>query len=679
MKWACRLFLILSIASFYAQAQIAPHHFPDLNRLMRGKNELRVTRPVFALAPSNVSAPSKSSNVISVPCPEPTASLCGYVPVPLDRAHPKGTQIQIYFELYPHTAAGPAQSAILVNGGGPGISTTDFRDAYQFVLANNLDVHDLLLIDDRGRGLSGAIDCEELQHGTVPFAPSEIDCAAQLGDAASRYGTGDIAEDTEAVRAALGYDLVDYFGSSYGGFDVTAYAARYGEHLRSVVLDAPGSTPERNELLRLHFRTHADPRMVRLDCLRSVLCSQEQDDPDEALEELIETVRRHPVEGDGHDVFGNLVHLRIDEDALLNFVITYPEGAFTNTGEILAAADALKHGDSVPLLRLGAEGFFTLEGDYGDPTFNSAGAFYATGCIDAIEAWDWSQPVAVRETQLNEAISHLPTDYFAPFSKTAANGILFSTLGAECLWWQRPTPPAPIVPPHAKIPNVPTLVLDGDLDNRVPYEETNKVAQLFPNSTTVIVKEAGHETVNFGSCGLNLVTQFIENLQPGDTSCADTPEIVWPAVGRFPYTVKDARPAKVDPSGTNRIGVNERKTVSVSVATAVDALQRSIIFFFSSDGVGLRGGTFHTDYFGPDFITTTTLTDCAFTTDLIVNGNIVWGYDSSIVADLTISGPGTAGGNLHVTGFFENPGPVGNYSVTGTIGGKQVAALVPEA
>jgi hypothetical protein len=226
---------------------------------------------------------------------------------------------------------------------------------------------------------------------------------------------------------------------------------------------------------------------------------------------------------------------------------------------------------------------------------------------------------------------------------------------------------------------VPTLVLDGDLDNRVPYEETNKVAQLFPNSTTVIVKEAGHETVNFGSCGLNLVTQFIENLQPGDTSCADTPEIVWPAVGRFPYTVKDARPAKVDPSGTNRIGVNERKTVSVSVATAVDALQRSIIFFFSSDGVGLRGGTFHTDYFGPDFITTTTLTDCAFTTDLIVNGTIVWGYDSSIVADLTISGPGTAGGTLHVTGFFENPGPVGNYSVTGTIGGKQVAALVPEA
>jgi pimeloyl-ACP methyl ester carboxylesterase len=334
---------------------------------------LRASRPVLAMAPAQPLYPPKSSNVRSVSCPEPTANLCGYVPVPLDRAHPHGPQIQIYFELYPHTASGPAQSAVLVNGGGPGISTTDFRDAYQFLLANNLDVHDLLLIDDRGRGFSGAIECEELQHGTVPFAPSEIDCAAQLGDSASRYGTGDIADDTEAVRAALGYDLVDYLGSSYGGADATAYAARYGQHLRSVVLDAPLSSPGMNDFLRfLHTRTHADPRMVRLDCLRSVLCSQEQEDPDEALAELIESVRRHPVEGDGHDVYGNVVHVRIDEDALLNFVITYPEGAFINTGEILAAADALKHGDSVPLLRLGAEGAFTLVGDSGDPTFVSA-------------------------------------------------------------------------------------------------------------------------------------------------------------------------------------------------------------------------------------------------------------------------------------------------------------------
>jgi TAP-like protein len=215
------------------------------------------------------------------------------------------------------------------------------------------------------------------------------------------------------------------------------------------------------------------------------------------------------------------------------------------------------------------------------------------------------------------------------------------------------------------------------MDNRVPYEETNEVAELFPNGTSVIVAEAGHETVGWTFCAFNLVSQFIENLQAGDTSCANTPETVWPAVGRFPLLAKDAHPATVDPSGANQIGLAERKVTSVTVATAIDALQRSLIN--AGDGVGLRGGTFHTDYFGPTTITTTTLSNCAFATDVIVNGTILWGYDNSIVADLMVNGSGTAGGTLHVTGSFENPGPVGNFSVTGTIGGKQVAVLVPEA
>jgi hypothetical protein len=141
--------------------------------------------------------------------------------------------------------------------------------------------------------------------------------------------------------------------------------------------------------------------------------------------------------------------------------------------------------------------------------------------------------------------------------------------------------------------------------------------------------------------------------------------------------VADARPAEVDSSGTNQIGLAERKTVSVAVAAAFDALQRSLIG--SGSGVGLRGGAFQTVFGGATFFSTTTLTNCSFSTDLIVNGTLNWGYDNSIVADLTVSGPGTAGGSLHITGFWENPGPVGKFSVTGTLGGKQVAVLVPEA
>jgi hypothetical protein len=143
--------------------------------------------------PSTRRPPSVSPNVIPAICPEDWA-VCGYVEVPLDRKHPHGKKIQIYFEQYFHSNPGPAESAIFANLGGPGPATTPARDFLQFGLfAPNLDVHGLVLIDNRGTGLSGAIDCGEFQHGTAPFVKSEIDCAAQLGDAAGRYGSGDVA------------------------------------------------------------------------------------------------------------------------------------------------------------------------------------------------------------------------------------------------------------------------------------------------------------------------------------------------------------------------------------------------------------------------------------------------------------------------------------------------------
>lgn len=677
MKFISRLTCMLCVCIPVVHAQTLPRNVqgPTMlhqHGLSQSPQQWHAPALHTSITPLAANSVAMASSIIPAACPEPTASLCGYLPVPLDRDNPGGAKINIYFEVYPHANAGPAQSAILVNFGGPAGSTTGSRDSAQYLFASNLDVHDLLLVDDRGSGLSGTIDCEELQHGTAPFAQAESACAAQLGAAASRYGSGDVAKDMDAVRAALGYEKIDYFGASYGGADASAYATRFGEHVRSIVMDAPLAANAVNEFVRSQFRTHSDPRMVRLVCARSLLCNPDHPDADDEFVLLIQSIQNHPVEGDTHDASGNPVHVRVDEDALLNFVVTYPQN-FVNTGEILAAGAALQDGDTAPLLRLAAEGSFTLIGDSGDPTGYSAGDYYARVCADAQNPWNWSDSVADRQEQYAEAISDLPANFFAPFSRSAATGILYSIAGHECLWWQIPTPPSPMVPPHAVYPRVPTLVLDGDIDNRVPLEESEGVADLFPHSTFVKVVEAGHYTIDYSLCAQGLVAQFIENLQ-ADTSCASTPYQIFPAVGRFPVLATDANPAKVDTSGSNQINLNERKVVTVSVATAMDALQRSIIG--SGTGVGLRGGTFQTTY-GASW--TTILMGCEFATDVIVNGTVTWGADYSIVADLVISGPGTAGGTLHITGFWNNPGPFGMFQISGTLGGKNVAVLVPEA
>lgn len=61
-----------------------------------------------------------------------------------------------------------------------------------------------------------------------------------------------------------------------------------------------------------------------------------------------------------------------------------------------------------------------------------------------------------------------------------------------------------------------------------------------------------------------------------------------------------------------------------------------------------------------------------------MSGSVVWRADKSLIADLTVSGTGTLSRSLHVEGSWEAPVPVGNFKVSGTLGGDQVAVLVPE-
>jgi pimeloyl-ACP methyl ester carboxylesterase len=648
-------------------------------RQVRQIPELRLRAGVARL-PASI-----TSDVVQTACVQEAADLgaaCGYVNVPFDRKHPGQGAVPIYFELYSHSGSGSAESAILVNFGGPGVTTSGIRSDAFGLFGRNLDVHDMLLIDDRGRGFSAALgvsNCLEVQQGTAPWDRALGDCAAELGDAASRYGTGDVAQDTEAVRSALGYDQVDYFGWSYGGMDVSAYAMRFGEHLRSIVLDSPAGTPYLKKFAFEHTRTQADPRIVRLDCLRSPTCSADHPDPRTELDNLIVTVRYSPVEGNAYDASGNLTHIRVDEEALLNLVIHNTAVGFIGTGEILAAAESLRRGDSAPLLRLAVEGSpapFPQSGDSGDATYYSVPAQYATSCVDHDQAWNWSATISERKQQYADAVADLPADYFAPFSKAATTGKPFSWFGRDCLFWQKPTPSSPVAPAHGGYPSVPTLVLSGDMDRTVPLEETSQVAALFPDSTFLSVPGAGHGTFQWSDCAAALLSEFIETLRVGDTGCLHAPQTVWPAVGRFPLLARDARPARVDPKGPNQIGVAERKVVTVAVATAIDALQRSSIG--DGTGVGLRAGKFRTKSRAS---LTITLTGCAFANDVIVDGTVILrsGSDQSFVADLLVAGPGTAGGTIHVVGFWEARGPVGNFKVTGKLGGKRVAVLVPEA
>ena len=157
-------------------------------------------------------------------------------------------KIRIYFEDYPRRdTSRPAVSTIVSIEGGPGYSTTADR-ASRVALSRPISARrNLLLVDLRGTGRSGALDCPAFHQHILPYPELAGRCAAQLGARRDFYDTSQSVQDIEAVLVALHVGKVDLYGDSYGSYAAQAFALRYPWRLRSLVLDStyqvPGSDP----------------------------------------------------------------------------------------------------------------------------------------------------------------------------------------------------------------------------------------------------------------------------------------------------------------------------------------------------------------------------------------------------------------------------------------------------
>ncbi len=193
-----------------------------------------------ATAVASASAATYPSLGESLPtCADPTWR-CLTVDVPLDRSDPSRGTIPIHAYIQSRTSqTTPATEPVIVTPGGPGASM--WADHGWLPMADWSDHHDTVLIDPRGVGESGTIDCPKLQAGPADAAALKAaveECAGLLGSGADRYGTVDAALDVEAVRDALGIDAFDYYGASYATVTQQAYAARFPDRIHAMVVDS---------------------------------------------------------------------------------------------------------------------------------------------------------------------------------------------------------------------------------------------------------------------------------------------------------------------------------------------------------------------------------------------------------------------------------------------------------
>jgi pimeloyl-ACP methyl ester carboxylesterase len=567
--------------------------------------------------------------IVRTACPGGAAhDVCGFVPVPLDRRLPDGRRIRIYFELRSRAdRSRPPASTVLSIEGGPCYSTTADRSARVQLWQPLSERRDLLLVDLRGTGRSGPLDCPAVRRHILGYVDRAAACAAQLGAARDLYDTSQSVQDLSAVLDALRVGRVDLYGDSYGSYAAQAFAVRYPHRLRSLVLDGtyqlPGTDPAWADLAA------STRSSLRLACGRRPGCPAGHEDPVRVVARLVARVRRAPIAGTAPDGDGTPTRVRVDEDALVQVLMSgyYHQGVWR---DILAAARSAAAGDTRPLLRLAAE-TLTTDGPNGDPRFWSESLYLAVICHDYPELWAPGTPVADRPAVARARLRAYPAGAFAPFSAAAWTGTDFEGALA-CLRWPSPSRRDPPAPPGAAYPRVPTLVLNGDLDNITPLADAAIVARRFPRSTLVDVENSGHVTalLDQDHCASVIYLHFVSTLSAGDTSCvARTPEVrVVPAFFRSAGDVPPARAGRRD-----RSAPLDRRIAAAAAQTVADALQRWWVNY-DGTGAGLRGGRW--SYSGGD-LTTFVLRRDVFVPGVAVSGTVRWVYSSGRVrADLTV-------------------------------------------
>lgn len=449
------------------------------------------------------SALEATGDLVEAECPVDTSWTystidCYTLTVPANHSRPGGPEIELAVMILRSVSDDPLPDPVIYLEGGPGGAPIPYFDLW--VDSPLLAERDLILIDPRGTGYSQPfLECPELY--AIPLEGTTEDsidalaaCRARLeaqGIDLSAYNTVQNALDVAALRSALSVERWNLYGISYGTRVALAVMRLDPEGVRSSTLDSV--LPPEIDLIGEWAGT-ADEAIGGLieACANDAGCAARYPD----LSEQIDAIDRRLDDEqptidvpwlDGSDMFYPMTVVADDFDYALGSALYDP----TLIPIIPWVIERVAHGDDTAL------GSLLALANYQGPVEASAdGVYYSVVCHDEF-------PFA------SEAA-------LAGDREASAWSLSFSD---ACPVWENGQ--ADPVENQAVTSDIPTLLVAGAIDPATPANWAIVAAESLSNSTTAIVQAGGHG-VTTGGCGLELVTEFIDNPEVApDTSCAD--------------------------------------------------------------------------------------------------------------------------------------------------------------
>jgi pimeloyl-ACP methyl ester carboxylesterase len=603
---------------------------------------LRRSLAAAALVAALVAAPASAEAAPALtPCRGQAEFGCATLTVPLDRTGATPATVPLHYAIQ---RRGPKPVLIALSG-GPGQSSVAAASSFAISLQPALSRYRLAVLDQRGTGESGVLNCPNLQRlrSLDAFLPTELAaCAARVGPARAFYTTADTVLDIDALRQALGADKIALMGISYGTHVALQYARAFPQHVSKLILDSIVGPDGPDAFLLDTYRNL--PRVLDEQCANGA-CRFATRDPVADVAALVRRMNASgPLRGDYFDDQGRRRTTQYANPDELAFLLTAGDLNPFLQASLPAAISAARRGDPALLMRLRriGEGAPTRLADL------SFGINAATGCEDVALPYPLATPLPDRPAIAQQALAAIPPTDYDPFD---GQTVLRTSYVDDCLDWPGDAVRPPFTGP---LPDVPALLLGGRLDTRTPIENAFATQRELPHSAVVTLKGSGHDTLDsdITGCIAQALRRFIAKVAVGHP-CVGKDNGVTPGP-LPPSSLKDFKSAP-------GVGGTRGRALFAVLDTATDARLTALQELFSGlavRGGGLRGGTFN----GQSSLDgRLRLRDYAYVPGLRVSGSLT-------------SSEGTLSGTVRVTGTAHGTLKIDRRGrVTGVLGGRDVS------
>lgn len=454
-------------------------------------------QPAIDLEPCRLSG---SSGMRSV------SAQCGWLSVAENPAQPGGREIRLRVARVPAIAPQFPGTAVTVIAGGPGQASTEFYADYAPAWERVHQHHDILLLDQRGTGVSNPLDCEfEVQLGEefdASLARSLAQqCLQQLPGDPRFYTTSVAVRDLDAARAALGYSLLDVYGASYGTRVALHYLRHFPEHTRSLVLDgviAPG------QVVGPDIALDAERALQQIfqRCVDDAGCSETFGDPAGQLDSLRRSLEAAPSTVRLADpLTAEPISLKLNNEALAGAVRLLSYSPATAALLPLLVHEAEANGNLQPLTAQAQMSLATIADALNEGMHN------AVICTEDVPYFDLDEQFRQR------------------LAATYLGEMVVDSLQAVCSVWPRGIIDTDFHQPWTS--DKPVLLLSGALDPVTPPANAERAARSLPNSLHIVAPGQGHGLLGL-SCVPALLSHFLHTVDPTsiDPACVanSTPE-----------------------------------------------------------------------------------------------------------------------------------------------------------